>query len=660
MKKFFVAIICLTAFSLFSQTKTSIVIRQINAEKLLLKEQQKELEKYADLLEERKQINSLISQNKTKKVIKLFTNQTKIIDKYLKKNQVESANAKFNRVKIIFQKADFLEDLLLYYKSKIVFAEGENEVATKLLQQLITEYPNSTKRDFAIVKLENIYFQNGLNWEYIEIYNQSNTEKTELQKYHFAHCNYNIGNIEDAKKIFQGLTKTKKFGFRSESMLALISYFSEGADKAIVEFQILENKNKATKTPHYYFILLSLARLFADKNESEKSLEYYDKYYQLQLENVGAEVLYEIASQYKNVKNYDMALTYLRRIIKVPQKTKYFAPAKFLIAMIEHELGDYDSAEQHLDDVILPNEEFLATLTSKYDLLNEYNRLRKKIVADSADINSQKQLAEVENKLETMSRAIKDYYTELDSASVQTLQELETEYLHYCETITDMEAVIELKKTTQNTELLPIIDETIEKDETSLLILQIMKYLANAKNITNIDYQIAKALASERIYEESLLNMWTQIEQTAKLKNADEIFVFAKKSKNLVQNNIQSLDLIAKYKFNPQMSDELSDVIKMQAENIEKNKKDLLVLRDDVLNNLNKKIAQKLEKKKNVLSDEFEEIKILYQQSIAAISDYIGRENVEGSLTLLDVLFKKSQKMDEEYERLKENKKQDE
>ena len=660
MKKIFTAIIFLTAFLLFAQTKNSVLIRQLNTEIRILIEQKREAKIYAELLEQKNEIILLIEKNKAKKVRKLFLKQAKIIDYFLEEDKINSAVSKLNELKFIFGEIHFLADLFLYYDAKIALFKGEDNLAVDLLEKLLTQFPDSETRNFAILELENIYFLYELDWKFIGIYNQFDEEKTDLQKYRFAHCNYNIGNIADAKSMFQVLLNSKDFSFRAKSMLALVSYFSKGVKPAILEFQTLENSYQKNPPPHYYFVLLSLARLFAEQNEFDKSLAYYEKFYQMHQEKVDDGVLYEIATQYKNVGKYENSLTYLRRIVAVSQKTKYFAPAKFLIAVIEQELGNLDNAEQHLEDVILPNNEFLETLTSKYDLLNKYNDLQRQVIADSENIKLKTEILETEKHLQNTNLFIENYYAKLDSSTVTTLRELEIEYLHYCETIAEIDAVIQFRETTQNRELLPIVDDAIAKEEASLVLLQMMKYLANVKNISTTDYEIAKALAVERIYENSLLEMWNKIEQTAKINNFSNMLIFIKKSQNLIEGNIASLDLIAKYKFNPQISDEALASIKAEAENIEHNKNELLALREDILNNLNKKIAQKLSKKRKILFDEFAEIKVSYQQSIDSMKKYIGRENQEGTRTLLDVLFKQTQKIDAEFEELREDFKQDE
>ncbi|MBC8385410.1 MAG: hypothetical protein H8E57_07820, partial [Candidatus Cloacimonetes bacterium] len=68
----------------------------------------------------------------------------------------------------------------------------------------------------------------------------------------------------------------------------------------------------------------------------------------------------------------------------------------------------------------------------------------------------------------------------------------------------------------------------------------------------------------------------------------------------------------------------------------------------------NKKIAKRIEQEKEILIEENELLKNTYSKAIDSIKDEVIQESDKYRISLLDVLFKQTQNLDEEYDEFQE------
>ncbi len=234
------------------------------------------------------------------------------------------------------------------------------------------------------------------------------------------------------------------------------------------------------------------------------------------------------------------------------------------------------------------------------------------------------------------------------------LQILEEEYLSYSSTIADMDAVILLAQSLPNTRIPAILDREIASSDSSIVTLQVLSYLGHRPRFSSKDFNFAKALASEKIYQENLLKTWEEIEQIAIQNDHEEMLPSIQNSQKNIHENLESIDVIAQYMFKGKPSDDFQDLIKDEAFAIDKNKKELLELKKDVISNFNKLIAQRLSNEKEVLIAEFEELQFIYDNTLAELIGEITLANEQYQFSLLSILFKQTQIMDNEYKEFQE------
>ena len=163
---------------------------------------------------------------------------------------IETVALKIGEQKIIYGDVVELQDQLLYYRAKLAFIKVDYKKALELLEEIVENYPRSTIMDPTILLLEEIYFVTGSDQELIDIFDQYSAEKSLQQNFWLAQAYYNTVQYTDAETYFNILKRDKKFAFRSKSMLALISYFTEDLATSIEKFSVLEGKY--SKRTDYY------------------------------------------------------------------------------------------------------------------------------------------------------------------------------------------------------------------------------------------------------------------------------------------------------------------------------------------------------------------------------------------------------------------------
>ena len=632
--------------------KENSLIEQLKIEKRGLAILEEEISYYYNLLQHRATVRELYKKGKISILENVFSKTAIIINRMFKDGLIQKVSFKISEQNIIYGDVVELKDQLLYFQAKLAFVKGYKKTAQELLEEIVENYPRSSIINSTYLLLEEIYFVTGLDQELINIFDQDTAEKSLQQDYWLAQAYYNTGKYSEAEAYFTILKKDKTFAFRSKAMLALISYFTDNLNISIEKFTELEKKyNK--RTEYYEYILISLARLHIANNDFEKALTYYDNYYDRTYDIISDEVIYEIAIQNYNNKRNKSAIEYFNLIIDKSTRSQYFASAKFFVAVAEQGGRNYAMAEETLNEMITRNQVLMETMNTKYNLLEKYNKLRKKLNQKEISIEEKKalknQMDGIEKALIKTNILLEELYTGLDTNSLQILQVLEEEYISYSCTIADMDAIILLAKSLPNKRIPAILDREIASSDSSLITLQILSYLGHKPRFSNQDYNFAKALATEKVFQNDLLNTWIEIEQIAIQNNHEEMLSSIHNSQKNLQDNLESIDAIAQYMFKGKPSEEFQDLIKDEVLAIEKNKKELLELKADVIKNFNKLIARRLNKEKEVLIAEFERLQFIYDDLLSELIGEVDSDNDQYYLSLLSILFRKTQIMDYDY-----------
>ncbi len=672
-KKIFFSVVLLLSLFLSAQQDNSTLIQLIQEEQRSLEIIEGEIQYFYNLINLRKDIREQYKNGNFLKIERAFNEDTRVIDDLFKGKDVQEISSKVGELKVIYSDVPEFKDQILFYRAKSLKRRGNLDKSQNLLEEVVNNYPYSPKIEQALFQLEEIYFIKELDSELITLYNKFPSNKSSQQKYQLAQSYYNIDDFDNSKKGFQQLLKKREYRFRAEMMMALIAYFEEGINTSIEKFETLKSEYLPS-TPYYDFMILTLARLYSEKEDMNSSLSYYEQYIDLQGDllfmDYGAalaayqkkinfdEIMFEIGTQYKKAKDYDNALYYYSLIIDNPVKSEYFTSAKFAVLMIDLEKGDINTVEEKLNEIISVNNILLETLNAKYSLLGKYKNLREdysKEDISEAERNSIKgKMDAIESALQKTNSALQSLYKGLDPITLIAIEMLEEEYLSYSNTISEMEAVIKLANTIPNKKIPKMLDMRILDSDPSLVTLQMISYLGHKTQISSQDYELARALALEKLEEEFLLNTWKEIRNIARNTNNPNIVTMCDNSIELLAGNLESFDTIARIQFQGEPDSEMKVMIQEEADAIEQNRSDLIAIKQEVIEKFNKKIAKRLDKERELLVEDNDILKETYHHALTTMKDDIVGENDRFQISLLDVLFRQSQNIDEEYKEFQE------
>ena len=616
-----------------------------------------EIEYFNSLLIHRKKAKELYDAGKISELNKLFNTHTRKLESYFEKGNFDLIRKKVGELKIIYTKFDFVNDQLMYYDAKLLSVSKNELKAQEKLEYLIQNYPNSPKLDNAIFLLAEMYFKTDENQKLIDIYGRLSGENTVKHQFWLGNAYFNLGRYEESTNVFKTFTKDPEYGFKAKLMLALNSYFTQGADVAIDYFTLLK-EIAPIEDPDFSFIVLSLARLYSEIDKDDIALIYYEQYVILERDyGIEDEVLFEIATAYNNNKKFDQAILYFIKITEKPRKSEYFASAKFYIAVAELNKGDFEGAQAGINDMIYQNQLLMETINQKYYLLDKYSILRKKLfdpnLSEEEFSATKSKLVKVERALETTNKLVQDLYLGLNPYSLKVLESVEAEYLSYSDMIDDMDIVIKIAETTPNRKMANKMDDKIDALNTDLIGVQILSYIGEEGNYTYDEFRFARTLANEKISTQLLIEEMNEIKVLAEVKRP-KVAASVAKIIDLLALNIESIDTIAKYSFTPNLSSDEKQIIAAEIESIESNKKSYELLKDSILKNFNKKIAKKLQKQRDLFADEFVVLREYYDGVLTSAMEDVAIENDKYEMSLLNILFKQTQNEDEDYKALQE------
>ncbi len=667
MKKLLLAIILVAFISLalarhnfrhvFDARGKMNLIEQLKEERNLLGKLEENIQDLKYIAEQRSLIRQLHKQGNMEEIRKNMREVVLSLERLLDEYLYDSFSLKVLELYIVYKDLPEFKDYILYYRAKDAILKNNVRVALPLLEDLVNNYPQSEKLDPGLMLLEEAYFKLGMDEELIAVYDRYSQMNSLQQNFWIAQSLYNLGRYEESKEIFQILQRSSRYNFKAQAMLALISSLQDSIERGIEKFLLLEEAY-SPKDPYYDFIILSLARLYYAQDDLEKSAAYYSQYYGMHENNVEDAVLYEIAVVLNEAGDYQSAIDYLDAIIQKPIKSEYFVSAKFLKAVSQQGQGDVSKAQETIDEMIQQNNQILQTLNSKYQLLDQYHENKLKLVEAQLPQSEkewlQNQVQKIETDLENINTDLERLYSGLNPQMLDMLRILEQEYFWYSSTISDMQALIQLAKTVPNKKIPKLLDIEIARVDSSKMSIEVIENLSHLPSITNADYYFAQILVEEKYYHQDLINTWDKIIEIAKMNEHKEIIPFAQKSKQILEENINSLNAISSNIYSGEVDENIRMMINEEIAAIENNKRALQEMKELAKNKFNKIIANRLSTEKEFLAAEFEALGSLYKQTLNEIENDIASENVEYQYNLLGVMFRQTQIMDDEYKEYQE------
>jgi hypothetical protein len=636
------------------------LLREIRREEEILREYQDQIKKFHAVVERKREALSYNKQNDVVNLRRIFDEDFAEVYKLIKKEDFEEATKVVNKYNKVYKNIADVADDILYAKAMIAMGMERFEKAESYLYEIVEDYNGSTKFGAASVFLSTIMINDGQDIEVVMLYDRQIDENLPPKLiFNAANAYYNIEDLAKAKELCAIIESDPEYSLRVKILRILMTLDEKSNEELIIDLQTLED-NESKKNPYFYVIPLLVARLYAENNDAEHAMFYYDKIFRLKNSEISDEIRYEAAEIFKAVKNYDRSIALLDEIVNNPYSNKYYTSAKYLLSIIYNERGDIEKAMDNIDEASNQVQRFLELLSEKNALLVDRNDYRKRL--EDAESESERdilkrKITDVETKTEKLSGVLDSLQVGLSKDQIETMHELEQDYMEVNNEIEELDISIQIALATENTEIPKKIQNEISKMDSTTIHLRAMQYLVNlGEYYTADDYVLAKYISQEIFYTQEYIKMWEKI--LAKSKN-EQLTVKVGKTIELLNANLESINSIALATFGTIRDDtELQREIAAEMQDIKERQKDLRTLKENVRKNYNKKLAAKYDKKKEKLVNENSAIKEKYDDLIATMEVDAAEKDTKFELTFIEILTKQSKLNTEREEELRRKEKE--
>ena len=649
---------------LWSQKATNnILLEEIRQESFDLAVLDEEVDYYQQLVDKRNRVKSLLEQNRLSTIREIFERDLAELDVIFESDDIERAVKKLWEITRIYKgisaldiKNYFPDKLLQYYEARLDVQDGHYEKARRILEKNLANNVDPQHRNEIVLLLEEIYFNLKIYEDYISVYPIYRGINTQQQRWWLGQSFYNTGRLDDASTVFRRLANDEEYGLRSRCMSILIIYQNGNINQAITDFLTLKYQYSPT-TPYFNFINLSLARLYAISGDNNEAISLYDQYVQLQ-KDIPDDILYEIATVYKNFGEYTQAINYYHKITEKPVKSKYYVTAKYFTAITEQDRGNYESGRENLRDIIEKNDNLMLSLNKKYALLENYSSLLHNLITEtlSPERRSQidAQLNDLENQFQENREEIETYSEGVDSKKLLYLKQLEQEYFSYTITLANYEAFVRYSRNPMLKRLPSIQNYQMSRTDSSVVYLQMVNYVENLSKKSAESYTLAKFLAEQKVYLAFIRDIWFDIKGLGIDYSALEIIEVAENADSLISSNLEIISDLEGWAFKSEHSKEEKDLLTEKRNLIENNNKELEKNEQDFIDKFSQDVTPQLADKVDNFAASQDEIRNHYIDTITALVESLSDENQMYENTLLDILFRQSRLLDDEYVEFRE------
>jgi len=644
---------------LWSQKATnSTLLEEIRQESFDLAVLEEEVDYYQQLVDKRKRVKTLLEQNKLSNIREIFERDLAELDVIFESDDTDRAVKKLWEITLIYKgisaldiKNYFPDKVLQYYEARLDVQDGHYEKARRVLEKNLTNNIDPQHRNEIVLLLEEIYFNLRIWEDYISVYPVYRGINTTRQRWWLGQSFYNTGRLDDASTVFRRLANDEVYGLRSRCMSVLITYQNGNINQAITDFITLKYQYSPS-TPYYNFINLNLARLYAISGDNQEAINLYDQYVQLQID-IPDDILYEIATVYKNFGEYTQAIEYYQQITEKPVKSKYYVTAKYFTAITEQDRGNYESGRENLRDIIEKNDNLMLALNKKYALLENYSSLLHDLITETLSPERRRQidtqLGDLESQFQENRVEIETYSEGIDSEKLLYLKLLEEEYFSYTITLANYEAFVRYSRNTMLKRLPTIQNYQMSRTDSSVVYLQMVNYVENLSKKSAESYILAKFLAEQKVYLAFIRDIWFDIKGLGIDYNASEITDVAERADSLISSNLAIISDLESTAFKSEISNEEKDILVEKKNLIENNNKELEKNEQEFINDFSKNITPQLATKVDDFAASQDEIRNHYIDTITAMVESLSDENQMYENTLLDILFRQSRLLDDEY-----------
>lgn len=620
-----------------------IIIQEIAKEESLLIKLETEITKFSDAAYKRREILQLEANNETDKIVKLFSEDIKYIDEFIKSGDTNNTISEYQRLKLIYRSIPEVLGDLKFYKSEIAGFIDSTNVRKSLLSQVVENFPNAINFNEAVYNYQELLFKNGEDELLVDSYKSMTRDNyVNDQDFWYAQALYNLGDYVESKNVFNSLIEDGEFSYRAKLMVILIAY-EESLD---VKLTIKEMKNlqeEFDSSEEYYFTgQLLIARLyFADENYAD-AIESYENLIQMQSEKMNDSIKLELANLYFITSDFEKAYSICNAILENPENNQSYSDANELLALIQLERISYNDAVVDIE-AALSN---IKKIYEQLELKHQYLEKKRQLFNEFKDAVSEEDRKDIEFDIErndlrlaAATSKLEELSLELNPDFLYLIEKFENRIEENNEIIVNIHDQIRELRATHNEKIPAMIDKEIALIDSARIRLKTLKYVSNLTEVTIEDFEIAYKLAKELFHYEKIIEKSNKIINDAK---GNEL-ISAKELKSEAESNIGYLNSLVDFNFGLiDTSKDIQQQIALEESSLIAKQDSLIYYRNEIWANYNNILADQLSEESAEFNEDNNYYVTLYKDLINEIRAHIKVKEQEYEFTKIDLMYEQA------------------
>lgn len=313
--------------------------------------------------------------------------------------QYLAAQSLFERIKNKSDDESVQSDCAYYIANAAVRLNQQN--ADQLMEEFVTKYPTSIKRNSAYLDVANYYFDNGKYSHAQKWYDKvdaSNLSRSEQERFEFnnGYVYFKAKRFDEAKNYFNSVSNSQKYGSQAKYYLGFIAYEGDDYEEANELFEEVKGEERYSEDLSYY-----QADMNFKLGKFEKAIEMGKEQYSKSSPQEKSQLSKIIGESYFNLGEYDQAIPYLKEYKGT--RGKWNNTDYYQLGYAYYKQGDYENAIGEFNKIVGGKD--AVAQNAYYHLAESYLKLDQKQQA----LNAFKNASEMEFSPEIQEDAFLNY-----------------------------------------------------------------------------------------------------------------------------------------------------------------------------------------------------------------------------------------------------------
>lgn len=263
-------------------------------------------------------------------------------------NQFLAAQSLFGRIREGAKQETIKSDCSYYIANCAVRLNQQD--ADQLMEEFVTTYPTSIKRNSAYIDVANYYFENGKYSharKWFDKVDEGSLSRGEMERFNFnnGYSFFKNKRYSEAKKYFNRVSDSQKYGSQAKYYLGFIAYEGDEYEEANELFEEVKGEERYAEGLSYY-----QADMNFKLGKFEKAIEMGKEQYSSSSPVEKSELSKIIGESYFNLGKYNEAVPYLKDY--KGKRGKWNNTDYYQLGYAFYKQGDYQNARSEFNKIV--------------------------------------------------------------------------------------------------------------------------------------------------------------------------------------------------------------------------------------------------------------------------------------------------------------------